>query len=1211
MSVTFTRNLGAFKTLLFDAGWMSLLASAIFSCHRYLKERLASLWREKLTKQLHRRYFHAMGYYKLSHLNNQAIPDVSERTVKDPRRFTKALADEVEKISAGITSGIWFTYKLYTISSPLEAVSPLIYMFICWNLSLKVTPDWSQKWRKMLDLRSKYVSAQSRLQVHSEAICAYQGNDVERSIIDNSWENYLKYIMTYVRDASIFQFVTKAFFEYGGNSICELLILIPFYSPSNVQKQNYLHQIETAKSLGGAQKSNLVVKANAALMGAVRYRLEYFIRCFSAQGVVISGLRQLMQMRGPAKRLTQLYDTLDKFILEKKESTQFADTPNTISFQNVQVYTPTNNLLIKDLNFRIDQGSNMLLTGCNGSGKSSIFRCLGGLWRIPEGGRISKPGGNSVGLNAAVFYLPQKPYNVLGTLRDQLCYPENKRVAREITDDTLRKLLKSVDLEYLIDRGPQGPNDEKEVNWEVVLSMGEKQRLAMARLFYHNPKFAILDECTSGVSAIMEKKLYDACAKRNITCITISHRPVLEQYHDYVLNVLKDGKGGYTWRETSRKKRSGHNTESSAKASKEDISDDGYKAWGGVSKSYLKRVSSDAAVEEEFLSKRSEKYKTVTKSLTDRADKRTHSLWQRLYDVVYKGYMPRGFTLSDKETWRILGLAGLIMFKVYAADRIARLDGAILATVLGNSRSNFAYLWSLGTFFRTFLAAFDAIMIHQKWALNIEWRRRLTQYMMDLYFTRNTFYDVKNQDSRIPDPEERLTEQIEELSRCFTQLWTEALAPFIDIVYNAVVLYRAVGLTAVSSVGGWMIGGGLLLRYVIPNFRENVREMYKLEGRFRFVHNRLVTHTESVAFFGGDSVENEVVDEKFKTLMDHISWSQLQNLRFNLFNNFMIRQTPDLMSFALRMYYAMTYVTDESVASSGGEISSTGEYVQQTVIRTFKSYGDMFDLQETLGNFTGLLENVTDTMYVLEELSMKQKHNMESTKLERSNDNSIAFKGVDIVAPGGICCASDLNVTIKAGKPLIVTGPNASGKSSLFRTLGGLWPIPTGKIKRPCNSDGVVTTDQVFLVPQKPYSVSGSLCDQITYPKKLRDRSPDDEKKLYNLLMLVGIPYLVKREGGWDAVQQWENVLSLGEQERIGCARLFYHNPKFAILDECTSAVSIDVEEKLYRAANERGITSITISQRLALEEFHTRELRMGDCEGEKGWSLLNINAST
>ena len=241
---------------------------------------------------------------------------------------------------------------------------------------------------------------------------------------------------------------------------------------------------------------------------------------------------------------------------------------------------------------------------------------------------------------------------------------------------------------------------------------------------------------------------------------------------------------------------------------------------------------------------------------------------------------------------------------------------------------------------------------------------------------------------------------------------------------------------------------------------------------------------------------------------------------------------------------------------------------------------------------------------------MKQKQNMESTKLERSNDNTIAFKGVDIVAPGGICCASDLNVTIEAGRPLIVTGPNASGKSSLFRTLGGLWPIPTGIIKRPCTSDGVVTSDQVFLVPQKPYSVSGSLCDQITYPKKLRDRSPDDEKKLYDLLMLVGIPYLVKREGGWDAVQQWENVLSLGEQERIGCA-IVLSQSKVRYIGRMHICCQYRCGGEVYRAANERGITSITISQRLALEEFHTRELRMGDCEGEKGWSLLNINAST
>ena len=82
-------------------------------------------------------------------------------------------------------------------------------MFICWNLSLKVTPDW---------VVEKYVGFKIKVRLytitftsHSEAICAYQGNKVERAIINNSWEKYLEYVMTYVRDASIFQFVTKHF----------------------------------------------------------------------------------------------------------------------------------------------------------------------------------------------------------------------------------------------------------------------------------------------------------------------------------------------------------------------------------------------------------------------------------------------------------------------------------------------------------------------------------------------------------------------------------------------------------------------------------------------------------------------------------------------------------------------------------------------------------------------------------------------------------------------------------------------------------------------------------------------------------------------------------------------------------------------------------------------------------------------------------------
>jgi len=107
-------------------------------------------------------------------------------------------------------------------------------------------------------------------------------------------------------------------------------------------------------------------------------------------------------------------------------------------------------------------------------------------------------------------------------------------------------------------------------------------------------------------------------------------------------------------------------------------------------------------------------------------------------------------------------------------------------------------------------------------------------------------------------------------------------------------------------------------------------------------------------------------------------------------------------------------------------------------------------------------------------------------------------------------------------------------------------------------------------------------------------------------LELVKIAYLVERHDGWDTVKDWTNILSLGEQQRLAMARLFCHSPQFALLDECTSAVSADVEEALYATAHTLGITCITCSQRLALTKFHESELRLG-VASENGWDLRPI----
>ncbi|KAJ6737193.1 ATP-BINDING CASSETTE SUB-FAMILY D MEMBER [Salix viminalis] len=247
-----------------------------------------------------------------------------------------------------------------------------------------------------------------------------------------------------------------------------------------------------------------------------------------------------------------------------------------------------------------------------------------------------------------------------------------------------------------------------------------------------------------------------------------------------------------------------------------------------------------------------------------------------------------------------------------------------------------------------------------------------------------------------------------------------------------------------------------------------------------------------------------------------------------------------------------------------------------------------------------------------------------SKNSELYSKDVISFMEVDIITPAQKLLARQLTFDIEQRKSLLLTGPNGSGKSSVFRVLRGLWPIASGRIAKPLQRISKETGSgcAVFYVPQRPYTCLGTLRDQIIYPFS-RDEAEVMALHLYekgklsteitnildsclkNILENVRLNYLLEREGGWDANMNWEDTLSLGEQQRLGMARLFFHKPKFAILDECTNATSVDVEEQLYRFASDMGITFVTSSQRPALIPFHTLELRLIDGEGH--WELRAI----
>ena len=463
--------------------------------------KLGLIWREWLSKSLVKDYMTNKAYYQINP-NDEDQTDVDnpdQRITEDTRAFTyQSLNLTVGVFDALLTFSLNILILL-TISKTLTfslfgyaAFATSILLFAGKNL---VKLDYDQL-RYEADFRYGLV----HIRDNAESIAFYSGENPER----NETERRLGEVVRNFNLVIIWRViidVMRRSVSYAGNFFPYLIMAIPYFRG----------EIDYGRFIQASFAFNMVE-------GSLFF--------------IVNQIEELAKFTAGIGRLEGFQSKVESISQEKPiENINNISYDSSILIQDANLSAPgSSKLIIKNLSLSITENESLLVVGPSGCGKTSLLRMISGLWE-PENGLIKKP------KTGDLLFIPQKPYMILGSLREQLCYPTQ---VDKFSDDHLISVLNEVNLKSLSDRYP---NLDIKQDWPRILSLGEQQRLAFARLLLNSPHFAVLDEATSALDIETEKHLYNLLKERELSIISVGHRPTLKDFHQNVLEL--NGKGGW------------------------------------------------------------------------------------------------------------------------------------------------------------------------------------------------------------------------------------------------------------------------------------------------------------------------------------------------------------------------------------------------------------------------------------------------------------------------------------------------------------------------------------------------------------------------------------------------------------------------------------------------------------------------------------------
>ncbi|CZT43931.1 related to adrenoleukodystrophy protein [Rhynchosporium secalis] len=578
----------------------------------------------------------------------------------------------------------------------------------------------------------------------------------------------------------------------------------------------------------------------------------------------------------------------------------------------------------------------------------------------------------------------------------------------------------------------------------------------------------------------------------------------------------------------------------------------------------------------------------------------------RLLRICIPGWKSKEFRL-------LISHSVFLVIRTLISLKVAAMDGALVSSLVRGRGKDFLIgivWWMVIAVPATFT---NSMLSYHQCKLSLQYRTRLTKYIHDKYLSNMTFYSLSALDDRIKNADQLITVDVSKFSNSLAELYGNLAKPTLDMLIYNYSLSKSVGGEGLFFMSLLVQLSANVMRALTPPFGKYVADEARLEGEFRFEHSRLIDYSEEIALYNGHEAEKDTLDKGYFTLIKHVNYILRRRFTHGIMEDFIIKYVWGALGLVLCSVPVFFKIPGASAQTMGDRTESFVTN-RRLLLSSSDAFGRVMFSYKEVTELAGYTSRVATLLEVMDDIKagrfektlVSDDNGGQQLELMRGRgmvieSEDIEFIDVPIITPGGSVLVRALSFSMKRGDHVLVVGPNGCGKSSLFRILGGLWPVYGGTVRKPHLS-------QVFYVPQRPYLSAGSLRQQITYPDSLRAMHAKGitDADLLAILKILDLDHLVSSfPAGWDAEAEWRDVLSGGLQQRVAMARLFYNRPKYAILDECTSSVTLEMEKIMYEEAKRLRITLMTVSHRRSLWKYHSRILQF---DGQGGYVFTGLD---